>query len=267
MRLLVAAVVLLGGAAHAADAVSYVKEPAWVAPIYSFAEKALRKHPSTFPASAERKEALMVLDGPLHLDAANRFRSTHRLYLRQAEKAIAEIEQTTVTSGARVWKIYNHGFVVRTPDMTVGMDLVRGWNAGGQFYGMPPDLVRRLVAQLDLLTVSHVHGDHFDAEVTSSAIESGVPVLAGTGVIDLVATSPLNTRAVRHDGDTTPTFQRAGRRRREERRVHCLSRAPGAGRAERGVPAQNAWRVYGHADRRPVAAGGFPVDRPGGRCA
>ena len=42
------------------------------------------------------------------------------------KEAIDEIEQTEILDGARIWKLYNHGFIIRTRSVTVGFDLVRG---------------------------------------------------------------------------------------------------------------------------------------------
>lgn len=55
---------------------SFADEPRWVGDVYAFFDSALSEYPPSFPPSEGRQEAFMVLDGPLHLQQANRFRST-----------------------------------------------------------------------------------------------------------------------------------------------------------------------------------------------
>ena len=45
----------------------FAAEPLWVVPILEDVQAALRQHPPTFPVPVARQEALMILDGPLHL--------------------------------------------------------------------------------------------------------------------------------------------------------------------------------------------------------
>ena len=50
---------------------------------------------------------------------------------------VAEAVLEPVTTGAKVWIAYNHGFIVKTPDVVFAFDLVDGRNvvsAPGSFY-------------------------------------------------------------------------------------------------------------------------------------
>ena len=142
----------------------------------------------------------MLLDGPLHLVDAGRFRSTRDFLVNRLTSAIASIEQTTVTQGARLWKLYNHGFVLRTPTVTIGMDLVRGWRfteAKDEYYGLSPEWVERLVNQVDLLTMPHNHGDHWDRVVRDRALVRGLPMIIEETIFTELSDHPLIHRPSR----------------------------------------------------------------------
>lgn len=185
-------------------------------PVLEQVQTTLAKHPPAYPPSQWRVEALSVLDGPLHLQNANRFPSVHAFLLKRLSAAVDEIETTRVLSGAVVWKLYNHGFVVRTPTVTIGVDLVRGWRVPGTAleFGLTRDLTARLVRQLDVLAVSHYHGDHADSQVLYAALAAGVPVLADQSVFADAEPHALLIRPSRlaaevaADPATSPSFQK-----------------------------------------------------------
>jgi len=178
----------------------FVDAPAWVAPALEFADAALRDHPPACPPPTARQEALMILDGPLHLEAAPRFRGVYEFFERRMRRAIKEIEESAVTSGTRIWRLYNHGFVVRTPSVTLGMDLVRGWllpGSGGVRRGIADDLAARLADQIDVMTLSHNHADHVDPAMCELLFERGVPVVAAPDILLNITGQPLLSRPER----------------------------------------------------------------------
>lgn len=186
----------------------YVAEPTWVEPLLVDAEAALTQHPPCHPPSEERQAALMMLDGPLHLVNANRFRSTQDFLVRRLTHAIESIEQCNVAQGARLWKLYNHGFVLRTPTVTIGMDVVRGWRfweAPEEYYGLSPHWVDRLVAQIDLFTITHNHGDHHDLLIRDRAMARGAAMIAEDSVFANLSEHPGIRRPQRDPSGQHPT--------------------------------------------------------------
>ena len=91
-----------------------------------------------------------------------------RTYHTMVFKAIMEIKHTTVTQGAVVWQIQNHGFVVKTPSITLGFDLYDYYLY--QEFSMLADL-------LDVYFISHQHRDHFSALLIDSMHALGKPVV------------------------------------------------------------------------------------------
>jgi L-ascorbate metabolism protein UlaG (beta-lactamase superfamily) len=123
-----------------------------------------------------RRSALIRLDDVLHITSAPQKSIVQAYYRARMERVIAEIEQTKVTSGARIWKLYNHGFLVRTPTVSFTFDVVPG--VPGLGFVIPPELLDRLVAQSDATFISHQHGDHANANVARRFLSAGKPVIA-----------------------------------------------------------------------------------------
>ena len=86
----------------------------------------LSDYPPGWPEPAPRRSALLLLDGVLHDVYAPQRPPVQNFFKTLIKKAIDEIEQTKIINGARIWKLYNHGFLVRTKSVTIGFDLVSG---------------------------------------------------------------------------------------------------------------------------------------------
>lgn len=141
-------------------------------------KQALKQYPPQLPEPIERRMALIMIDGVLHdADAPKRAPVQQFLHSR-VEAALSDIEATRVKEGAQIWKLYNHGFVVRTPAVTIGFDLVRGYSAGAEGFALADDILRRLVRQCDALFMSHRHPDHIDEFVAQAFLDEGKPVVA-----------------------------------------------------------------------------------------
>jgi L-ascorbate metabolism protein UlaG (beta-lactamase superfamily) len=156
------------------------------------------------PEPAERRLALRVMDGVVHDAYVAARPAAQDFYHKRMERAIAAMESTKVDEGATIWKLYNHGFVVRTATVTVGFDLQRGARgsrvvsptgdksgAAAPGFPIPDALADRLVKQCDVLFVSHKHGDHLDPYVVQAFLDQGKPVVTPP---DALEGSPLYER-------------------------------------------------------------------------
>jgi L-ascorbate metabolism protein UlaG (beta-lactamase superfamily) len=151
----------------------------------------LARVPPAVPESPDRRLALLLFDGVLHDQYAPNRPAVQRFYHAQIERAIAAMENTRVTDGAVIWKLYNHGFVVRTATVTLAFDVYRGAPgfrvddaAKGRTivpspgFPLSDDLAARLVRQCDVLFVSHRHEDHADPWIARAFLDQGKPVVA-----------------------------------------------------------------------------------------
>jgi L-ascorbate metabolism protein UlaG (beta-lactamase superfamily) len=128
----------------------------------------------------ERRPALFRLDEILHIQSAPAKPLVQDFYRMRLESAIAEIEQTRVTEGIRIWRLYNHGALVRTASVSFTFDIVPGTRTPG--FALAPEVLKRLVAESDATFISHLHGDHANADVARMFLAAGKPVIAPEGL-------------------------------------------------------------------------------------
>lgn len=138
----------------------------------------MKFHPPSFPVEKERKGALLLLDAILHDKYAAHRVPVQQFYRKRMEFALSEIENAKITSGAKIWKLYNMGFIVKTSSVTLAFDLVRGSTAGSEDFQLTDNIMNRFVEQCDVLFISHWHSDHIDKLVAQAFIDQRKPVVA-----------------------------------------------------------------------------------------
>lgn len=97
---------------------------AWAGDILNSYKPAIVEHPV-------RRAALIRLDDVLHIESAPKKPLVQQFYRTRIERAVEEIENTPLSSGMRIWKLYNHGFFVRTPSVSFAFDIVPGTREPG----------------------------------------------------------------------------------------------------------------------------------------
>ncbi|MFC1739064.1 MBL fold metallo-hydrolase [Planctomycetota bacterium] len=140
--------------------------------------EALEKYLPQIPEPLERRLALLMIDGIMHEENAAQHPSVQEFYHDCLSKALAEMENTKVKEGALIWKLYDHGFVVRTATVTLGFDLIRGNSARADGFAVNDDLMKLIVDQCDIMFISHRHGDHADQWVAQAFLDQAKPVVA-----------------------------------------------------------------------------------------
>lgn len=83
-----------------------------------------------------------------------------RYYEARMARVAREIEQP-VTTGFRIWAMYNDGFIVKTPTTVFAFDLVEG-KTNWLSPAWPTRLSDTILNTIDVLMVSHEHVDHWD---------------------------------------------------------------------------------------------------------
>lgn len=127
------------------------------------ADCVMRANRPAYPDSLIRQAALFGLDEAFHYTDPDSGKSPAILEFlrRRTELAAFEMENTKVTDGVVIWKLYNHAFVVRTASVTFAIDLTRGQCAWWEEQALKESTMR-IVGQCDALFISHEHGDHYD---------------------------------------------------------------------------------------------------------
>jgi L-ascorbate metabolism protein UlaG (beta-lactamase superfamily) len=170
----------------------------WIGRSLKWVNYILKTYPPDVKEHPVRRAALIRLDDVLHIKSAPDNALAQVFYRQRIEGAVQELEQTRIVEGMRVWKLYNHGFVVRTPTVTFAFDIVPG--ALRSEFVVPGEILRRLVAQCDALFLTHAHNDHVNPEVARLFLAQSKPVLAPPGlwsnIADLASRVTYPERAV-----------------------------------------------------------------------
>lgn len=127
-----------------------------------------------------RRAALIRLDDILHIPSAPEKQIVQKFYQDRIEQAVADIEKTKVTEGMRIWKLYNHGFLVRTPTVSFAFDIVPGIRTVG--FNVSKTLLERIARQADAIFISHLHNDHANKDVARIFLSMNKPVVAPEGL-------------------------------------------------------------------------------------
>jgi L-ascorbate metabolism protein UlaG (beta-lactamase superfamily) len=137
--------------------------------IFKQAYKILDAYPPEMVVSDERKLALLSIDALLHDTRIDESPSL-MLYMEDAvRRTIRLLDQKKTDNGIRFFRLYNHGFIIQTPSITVGIDLVRGGSSERPF--LKDSLAQALVDRCDILLISHEHNDHADLIVAQMFCE------------------------------------------------------------------------------------------------
>lgn len=142
---------------------------------FNLVDSTLNSQPPIEGQSLVRKLALYNMDAILHETKYDKSEALHNFVDTRVKTALADMKRP-LESGMKVYKLYNHGFVVRTKTVTVAFDLYRG-------NGLVSDsLMQAVVDHVDILFVSHLHGDHGDKQVADMFTKTGKPVWVPTNL-------------------------------------------------------------------------------------
>lgn len=87
-------------------------------------------------------------------------------YREAFDKVLHEVKTVKVKKGtAKVWLLYNMGFVVKTPSGCFGIDVDHRY-------------AEALAPYLDFLCITHNHGDHANVKLMEAMTKAGKPVLS-----------------------------------------------------------------------------------------
>ncbi len=127
-----------------------------------------------------RRAALIRIDDILHIKTAPHKPLVQKFYHQRIAQAVEQIERTKVDKGMKVWKLYNHGFFIRTSKASFCFDIMPGYRAEG--FPVEMSIMERIADQADAMFISHRHGDHAHPMVVELFIERDKPVIAPEGL-------------------------------------------------------------------------------------
>ena len=154
---------------HAQEPLQYWRNPDAMiqdqaALLFEQAHQVLAANPPSTSADDARKLALFSIDALLHdtrLDNGSAF--LNYIENRYREVVLKLQNEKPKAKEIRIYRLYNHGFIVQSPSVTIAIDLIRGGRAEKPF--ISDTLMEALVSRCDILLISHKHGDHADKSV------------------------------------------------------------------------------------------------------
>lgn len=169
----------------------------WADVALGWASEILDRNPPDAGDEGARRGALLAIDDVLHITTASELDAVRSFYVDRISRAIGGI-RSSPCSPARLWRMYNHGFVLKTEGGTVAFDLIRGYGRTS----VDDSLARSLADGIDVAMVSHRHRDHADLELCRLVSGAGGRILvppdlhelwAGEEGLDLVKLGPEET--------------------------------------------------------------------------
>ena len=136
------------------------------------------KYPPAINENRERVFAKLLLDAVFHEHFAALRNPVQEYFHSRVGSIIDDLGTCKISKGARVWKVYDMGFVVRTSTVTLAFDLVSGITSGSEDFAMNDDEINQLVKHCDALFITHRHEDHADIRIAQKFLDGGKPVFA-----------------------------------------------------------------------------------------
>jgi L-ascorbate metabolism protein UlaG (beta-lactamase superfamily) len=149
----------------------------------------LDKYPPSAMAGDERKLALFALDSLLHDVRLDNTKALADYVDKRFQHVSEKLKNEKLKENEIViHKLFNHGYVIHTPSVTIGFDIFRGGRPRNPF--VSDAVIETLVSQCDILFISHEHGDHADQSVAQLFCDQKKTVIAPPGLWEKENMSP-----------------------------------------------------------------------------
>ena len=154
----------------------------WIQQTHLLVDRLMNRYPAEISdggeCSFERRNLLLLRDYPMHADnkpkdAPQELKDTYessvrKLYADAEAEAVKWLSQGKDSKKLDIFKVYNMGFIFRSQGQAVGIDLQ--WSGDRK-------QMEELVSHLDVLFVTHPHGDHYGTELLETMLDVGKPVV------------------------------------------------------------------------------------------
>jgi L-ascorbate metabolism protein UlaG (beta-lactamase superfamily) len=146
-------------------------------------QETLLNNPPNQGDSAIREQTILELDEILKDESLRNSNEVFDFYKSMMEKVNNEINDE-VNDGIRIWIMYNHGFIIKTPENVFAIDLVDGYSVwqSSRAYHLPDQLVNKI----DVLFISHRHQDHKDNTIINQINNNGGQVIQTNDVNSMI---------------------------------------------------------------------------------
>ncbi|MCH5247511.1 MAG: MBL fold metallo-hydrolase [Muribaculaceae bacterium] len=134
--------------------------------------------PSVEAPSQARKAALYLLDQIFH-DTRLDNSTVVSDFLNLRMLSVLENLKKPLEKGLRVYKLYNDGWILQTPKVTIAWDIYRGPTVKNSNQRLMSDSIASALAETcDIMFLTHNHPDHVDPFIVECLTSHGIPVIA-----------------------------------------------------------------------------------------
>lgn len=146
---------------------------------YPLIDTMLQTYPPTLTPDKNRQLALVTLDQLLHEANYSRREAFYTFVNDRMTTMLAKVDKP-VPYGVRVFKLYNSGFVLKTKDITIAIDIVPGGTAAKPFLSEP--VIYEIADRCDALLVTNADSQHANRSVADVFMLLGKTVIVPDGL-------------------------------------------------------------------------------------
>lgn len=151
---------------------NYIENQARVA--FETIDEMLQAYPPQKQMALPRKMTLVGLDQLLH-DQRNDKSEPFYTFINTRMQRMLEDMRKPVKKGIKIYKLYNDGFIMKTKDATIAVDLIPG--GPGKHPFITDSIIYSIAGQCDALFISHFHGDHANLKIAKAFAARGKRVI------------------------------------------------------------------------------------------
>lgn len=140
--------------------------------------KLIQKHKPSITNKENREIAFALYDQLMNNPNAAKLKAVQQFYERQMSTVLKNLEKKTSENEILIYKLYNHGFIVKSSTVTAAFDFVRGTCVPVTAFAINDSLTKAIIKKIDVFFVSHWHPDHADEWIAEEAIRQQKIVIA-----------------------------------------------------------------------------------------
>ncbi len=151
---------------------NYIENQARMA--FSTIDEMLQANPPQKEMTLNRQMALVGLDLLLHDQRNDKAEPFYTFINRRMQRMLDDMAKP-VKKGLKIYKLYNDGFVIKSKDATVAVDLIPG--GPGKHPFITDSIIYAIAGNCDAMFVSHKHGDHANLKIAKAFAARGKKVI------------------------------------------------------------------------------------------
>jgi len=143
------------------------------APVFTTLEQWLDTNPPLDQQQNVREQNLKIIDEAMLEKRAKELDCVGDFFQGRMAAFMRDFTSSAPGGDTFIWKLYNHTEIVQTKDITIAIDLIKGFDK----VTLNDADLKEIVLRTDVLLVTHSHGDHVQPAVVDMFLDAGRPVV------------------------------------------------------------------------------------------